>query len=63
MKTAIVALLLAASLSGCMTHDLPKDAYMRNVTSKISTPWGSHELQIGEAGTGTAATKAAGMKP
>ena len=61
MKT--LALLAAASLlSGCISHNLPKDAYMRNVTHKISTPWGTSELSIGEAGTGNAANKAAGVK-
>ena len=64
MRVAFALLLLTAALtSGCINHNLPKDAYMRNVTHKISTPWGTSELQIGEAGTGTAANKAAGMKP
>ena len=58
----IAALIILSASSGCMSHKLPPDAYMRGVTSKITTPWGSHELEIQEAGTGVAAEKAAGLK-
>lgn len=61
MKTALI---LAASLmlSGCFTHKLPPNTYMKGVKSEINTPWGSHKLDINEAATGTAATKASGLK-
>lgn len=62
MKTAL-ALIACALLSGCISHDLPKDAYMRGVKSEINTPWGSHKLDIEEAGTGVAAKNASSLKP
>ncbi len=60
--TFCLILSLIAALSGCMSHSLPKDTYMRGVKSKINTPWGSHELQLEEAATGTAAKNASGVK-
>jgi hypothetical protein len=36
---------------------------MRGVKSEINTPWGSHKLDIQEAGTGTAAINASSLKP
>lgn len=64
MKTvATLAALLACTLfTGCFTHKLPPDSYMRGVKSEINTPWGSHKLDIQEAGTGTAAINASGLK-
>lgn len=53
----LIPLLLLPLLSGCASHSLPKDAYMKGVKSEINTPWGSHKLEISEAATG-AATKA-----
>lgn len=62
MKTALLVLVLA-TLSGCMSHKLPPNAYMRGVKSEINTPWGSHKLDIQEAGTGKAALNASSLKP
>ena len=42
-------------LSGCFSHNLPRDAFMQGAHSKIVTPWGTHELVIDMAATGTAA--------
>lgn len=61
MKTLRLSLCLCVSvvsllcLSGCFTHNLPRDAYMQGAHSKIVTPWGTHELVIDMAATGTAA--------
>ena len=52
----LALLLLLALMSGCVSHDLPKNAYMKGVKSELSTPWGSHKLDIEEAATGTAAS-------
>lgn len=53
---AILTLAACALLSGCISkHNLPPNSFMQGVTSKISTPWGSHELQIEMAATGDAA--------
>lgn len=55
MKTIIV-LAAGTLLSGCISkHNLPANSFMQGVTSKISTPWGSHELIIDMAATGDAA--------
>ena len=59
----MLALVLCALLSGCFSHKLPPDSYMRGVKSEINTPWGSHKLDIQEAGTGTAAINASSLKP
>jgi hypothetical protein len=61
MKTALL-IIASLALSGCMSHKLPPDAYMRGVKSEIVTPWGSHKLDIQEAGTGTAAANASQYK-
>lgn len=58
----VLAFVLCALLSGCFSHKLPPDSYMRGVKSEINTPWGSHKLDIQEAGTGTAAINASGLK-
>lgn len=51
-----IILLVPLLLAGCMSkHTLPTNAFMQGVTSKISTPWGSHELVIDMAATGEAA--------
>lgn len=50
--SALSAVLL---LSGCVSHNLPKDSYMQGVHSKIVTPWGTGEMLIDMAATGTAA--------
>lgn len=55
MKTIIV-LAAGTFLTGCISkHNLPPNSFMQGVTSKISTPWGSHELVIDMAATGEAA--------
>lgn len=54
MKRLLLTL-LTLSAAGCMSHDLPRDSYLKGVESKLSTPWGSHELKVNEAATGTAA--------
>lgn len=59
----IAALLAIATLTGCFTHKLPPDSYMRGVKSEINTPWGSHKLDIAEAGTGKAAQNASSLRP
>jgi len=61
MRT-LAALAMLATLTGCFTHKLPPDSYMRGVKSEIVTPWGSHKLDIQEAGTGTAAVNASELK-
>lgn len=64
-RSALSVLLIACavSLSGCINPPpLPKDALVRGVTTKVSTPWGSAEQVITEAATGSAAVKAAGLK-
>lgn len=58
----VLALVLCVPLFGCFSHKLPPDSYMRGVKSEINTPWGSHKLDIQEAGTGTAAINASGLK-
>lgn len=62
MKTSpiptIAVLTAVASLSGCVTQPLPKDSYLKGVTSKVVTPWGTGEMHIDEAATGTAARNA-----
>ncbi len=58
MKTQILTLCLTAALTGCMSHNFPKDAYIKGAHSKIVTPWGTSELVIDEAATGTAAKHA-----
>lgn len=60
MKTLRLSLCLCASvvsllLSGCFTHNLPRDAYLQGIHSKIVTPWGTHELVVDVGATGTAA--------
>lgn len=53
---ALAAILACTLLSGCISkHNLPSNSFMQGVTSKISTPWGSHELVIDMAATGEAA--------
>ena len=44
--------------SGCFSHNFPRDAYIKGAHSKIVTPWGTSELVIDEAATGTAAKNA-----
>lgn len=46
---------VALAEAGCFTHNLPRDAFMQGAHSKIVTPWGTHELIIDMAATGTAA--------
>lgn len=58
----LLSLVLALGATGCVSHSLPKDSYLRGVKSKVSTPWGSGELDVAEAATGTAAKTAAGLK-
>lgn len=60
---AIAAIAALATLTGCFTHKLPPDSYMSGVKSEINTPWGSHKLDIEEAGTGKAAQNASSLKP
>lgn len=62
MKRIALILLIPLFGSGCFTHKLPPDSYMRGVKSEINTPWGSHKLDIEEAGTGKAAVNASGLK-
>lgn len=52
MKAILILLLLATS--GCMSHNLPKDALVEGAYSKITTPWGTSELKIDKAATGIA---------
>ena len=59
---ALLAAVALLTLTGCFTHKLPPDSYMRGVKSEINTPWGSHKLDIQEAGTGKAAVTASGLK-
>lgn len=54
----LIALLASLTTAGCFTHDFPKDAYIKGAHSKIVTPWGTSELVIDEAATGTAAKTA-----
>jgi hypothetical protein len=58
-----LVLLIPLLAAGCFSHKLPPDSYMRGVKSEINTPWGSHKLDIQEAGTGTAAINASSLKP
>ena len=51
----LCAFALSLPLGGCFTHNLPKDAFMQGAHSKIVTPWGTHELVIDMAATGSAA--------
>lgn len=51
----LCASLVSLLLSGCFTHNLPKDSFMQGAHSKIVTPWGTHELVIDMAATGLAA--------
>jgi hypothetical protein len=54
MKRLILLLPLLGA--GCVSkHTLPTNAFMQDVESKITTPWGSHTLVIGMAATGEAA--------
>lgn len=46
---------VAALLTGCFSHNLPRDAFMQGAHHKIVTPWGTSELVIDMAATGTAA--------
>lgn len=52
LPSSLVALLATA---GCFTHNLPRDAYLQGIHSKIVTPWGTHELVVDVGATGTAA--------
>lgn len=56
MKTLFL-FFLTALLCGCVHQPLPKDAIVKGITSKIVTPWGTSELTIVEAATGSAARK------
>ena len=58
----VIVLVLSFAATGCVSHKLPPNAYLKGVKSKISTPWGTGELEVAEAATGTAASKAAGLK-
>ena len=55
---AIPILLCSLLFSGCFSHNFPKDAYLKGAHSKIVTPWGTSELVVDEAATGTAAKNA-----
>lgn len=55
LSLCLCASVLPFLLSGCFTHNLPRDAFMQGAHSKIVTPWGTHELVIDMAATGTAA--------
>lgn len=54
----ILLIIATASLAGCVNQPLPKDSYLKGVTSKVVTPWGTGEMHIDEAATGTAARNA-----
>lgn len=59
MKTnSLLNVVLLASLitmTGCFSHNFPKDAYIQGAHSKIVTPWGTSELVVDKAATGQAA--------
>ena len=53
--TLPACLAIASATAGCFTHNLPKDAYLQGIHSKIVTPWGTHELVVDMGATGSAA--------
>lgn len=58
-RYSLLATAVALGATACVFHQpLPKDAYVRGVTSKIVTPWGTSEQHLDEAATGTAARNA-----
>jgi len=58
LSLALWALLFSLALVGCLNQPLPKDAHVSGFKNKITTPWGSSDLQIDEVDTGTAARNA-----
>lgn len=54
----VIGLCLAAALTGCASHNLPRDAYLVGVKSTVNTPWGPMTLEVAKAATGTAANNA-----
>ncbi|MGH7957081.1 MAG: hypothetical protein ACREH8_08720 [Opitutaceae bacterium] len=41
MRTRILfSLFFVTALTGCATHNLPRDAYLVGVKSTVNTPWG-----------------------